>query len=285
METNYQLLDSGHFKKWEKVGPYFIVRPALGAVWSPHQPIETWKADAEFERNSSGKGKWRLHKRLPDSWSIDLNGLTLEIQLTDFGHLGLFAEHASNWDQLVPLCQKWSQSNDEVRVLNLFAYTGGVTLACAKGGASVTHLDASKTSVAWARKNAELSALSERPIRWIVDDVSGFVERELRRGKTYHGVVLDPPSFGRGSKGQLWKIEEHLIPLLESIKTLLVPENHFVLLSSHSPGYTPMALENLLAEQIGDGVLTCREMFVIDQNKKRLPSGAQAFLVFDKLHP
>lgn len=278
MSKDYQLLDSGNFKKWEQVGPYRLIRPALGAVWSPRQPESQWVADAEFVRNASGKGHWKVKNPLPDQWVIDYGPLSLEIQKTDFGHLGLFAEQVDNWNRLYELCKSWSSEVDDLKVLNLFAYTGGSSLACAKGGAGVTHLDASKTSVAWARKNAEHSGLAEAPIRWIVDDVSGFVEKELRRGKSYHGVILDPPSFGRGSKGQLWKIEEHLIPLLKNLRKLVPDEKHFVLLSSHSPGYTPTSLENLLRDHFGEGNFVSDEMYITDIEGRRLPSGAHSFL-------
>lgn len=195
-----------------------------------------------------------------------------------------FPEQDANWDKLHKLIQDQKR---EISVLNLFAYTGGSTLACASAGAKVVHLDASKTSVAWARENAEASGVANKPIRWIVDDVQKFVEREVRRGSKYHGIILDPPSFGRGTNNEVWQVEDHLVPLLENLKQILDDDYLFVLLSCHSNGYTPMALQNLLSDIVDtkQGILETREMTIAEQDSGRaLPSGASALFIRNSDH-
>ena len=279
----YTLLDSGNFQKLEQVGSARIVRPAAQAVWRPSLPEGEWRgADAIFTRFSGGDGRWeRRNRKVPESWSIAMPGSgTFVIKLTDFGHLGIFPEQQSNWQTLRDLVAKRRAAGHECNVLNLFAYTGGSTLACAAGGANVVHLDASKTSVAWARENAEASGLGDKPVRWITDDVQKFVSRELRRGSRYHGIILDPPSYGRGPKGEAWKIEEMLPPLLDELKQLIAPDFSFVLLSSHSTGYTPLALKNLLSDFATgkSSQFSAEEMIVTDQSGRALPSGASCLL-------
>lgn len=280
MSTIYQLIDAGNFKKLEKFGPYLISRPSAQAVWRPSLPHSEWKkADALFTRNTGGDGKWTIfNKKMKEAWQIDVDDIKMVIRLTDFGHTGIFPEH-HQLPILARNIEKRVSQNKEFKLLNLFAYTGAVSLVGAKAGASVTHIDASKTSVAWARENAEVSGLSDKPVRWIVEDVQKFVKREVKRGSKYHGVVLDPPSFGRGPKGDVWKIEEHLFSLLDDIKEILADDFSFVQLSAHSQGYTPVALENLLSEIIdtSKGKMTSFEMCVspVDSEKK-LPAGACA---------
>ena len=224
-----------------------------------------------------GDGKWTIHNQnLARNWIVDLDTLRLELSRTDFGHLGVFAEQQSNWRRLKALSQP------QMNILNLFAYTGASTLACARGGAAVVHVDASKTSVAWARKNADVNDLSSHPIRWIVDDVRKFVSREVRRGNRYHGIILDPPSFGRGSKSEVWKIEEHLPDLMDDLAKLLADDFKFVLLSSHSPGYTPAAMKNNLLPMLQghEGEFILEEMLIPETGSQRfLPSGAAVFFV------
>lgn len=284
MRQDYKLLDSGDFQKLEQVGPYKIVRPAAQAVWKPRLDKKEWSsADATFERFSGGDGKWTVRNRsLPKKWTIEQGPVTLEISLTDFGHLGIFPEQDANWDALHTLIANRRNSAGEMNVLNLFAYTGGSTLACAMAGAKVVHLDASKTSVSWARDNAKASGAEDKPIRWIVDDVQKFVEREVRRGSKYQGVILDPPSFGRGSNNEVWQIEDHMVPLLNNIQKILADDFLFILLSSHSNGYTPLALQNLLLGVVdgAEGRFEIGEMVVKEQGSGRvLPSGASALFV------
>jgi 23S rRNA (cytosine1962-C5)-methyltransferase len=286
MKYDYKLIDCGNFQKIEQVGPYRFVRPAAQAVWKPRLGSDVWKkVDAVFNRASGGDGKWTLQNRsLPEKWTIEQGPVKLVISLTDFGHLGIFPEQDANWDKLHKLIQDQKR---EISVLNLFAYTGGSTLACASAGAKVVHLDASKTSVAWARENAEASGVANKPIRWIVDDVQKFVEREVRRGSKYHGIILDPPSFGRGTNNEVWQVEDHLVPLLENLKQILDDDYLFVLLSCHSNGYTPMALQNLLSEIVDtkQGNLETREMTIAEQDSGRaLPSGASALFIRNQDH-
>jgi len=306
-ENAYKLLDCGNFMKLEQVGPWRIARPAAQAVWRPRLPEGEWRrVDASFERFKGGDGKWTVHNRkLPASWLLPCGPVTLNVKLTDFGHLGIFAEQDRNWPRLVDLVEaakdRVKPGADGVKsfnALNLFAYTGGSSLACARGGAHVVHVDASKTSVAWARENAEVSKLAEKPIRWIVDDVRKFVQREVRRGSKYHGIILDPPTYGRGVKGEIWQIEEHLPPLLDDLEQILADDFSFVMLCAHSTGYTPLALKNLVQDMLRPrGNLKCdhfaEEMVIVETNngvsgggamiepghERLLPSGAMCLTV------
>jgi 23S rRNA (cytosine1962-C5)-methyltransferase len=281
----YQLIDTGKFQKLEQVGPWRIVRPAMQAVWRPRLPEKEWSsADAIFTRFSGGDGRWEIRNRkLPEHWTIPVPAFgAMQIELTDFGHLGIFPEQHANWGRLSELIDPQVKAGRQIQVLNLFAYTGGSSLACARAGAHVVHLDASKTSVAWARTNAEVSGLQDKPVRWIVDDVQKFITRELRRGSKYHGIILDPPSFGRGPKGETWKIEEMLPPLLDDLSKLLADDYLFFLLSSHSEGYTPLALTNLVSEicPLGRGEIIADEMVVTEASSNRpLPSGASCMYI------
>ena len=252
MDTlKYELLDTGDFKRIESIGSFIISRPAPAAIWSLK---DSWpKLDAEFVRKSSGKGERKVYnKDFPESWLTDFNNLKFELKRTSFGHLGLFFEHATCWNDLFEFVDSAAHP---VKALNLFAYTGAATLALASKGVEAVHLDASKSSVQWARNNAELSGLEDKPVRWITDDAKAFVAKEVRRGSKYNMVILDPPTYGRGTKSQVWKIEEDLQPLLYDIRKLLIPGESMVLLTSHSPGYTPMALENVVRQ-----VFSCQRM-------------------------
>ncbi|MCX6124411.1 MAG: class I SAM-dependent methyltransferase [Proteobacteria bacterium] len=278
MRQDYRLIDSGNFQKLEQVGPYRVVRPSPQAVWTPRLSEEIWqKVDATFHRYSGGDGKWTIQNPgLPKKWTIEQGPVKLVISLTDFGHLGIFPEQDVNWTKLHELI-KAQQMTSDFNVLNLFAYTGGSTLACAAAGAKVVHLDASKTSVNWGRENAEASGAGSAHVRWIVDDVQKFVEREVRRGSKYQGVILDPPSFGRGTNNEVWQIEQHLVPLLNNIKALLADDHLFILLSSHSAGYTPIALKNLIMNivNLDKAKFEAHEMLVQEHETGRaLPSGA-----------
>lgn len=284
MSSTYKILDCGDFHKLEQVGPYRLHRPAASAVWRPSLSKGEWQDhDALFERDRGGEGEWtRKNKKMRDHWDVEIGDLKFRIRLTGFGHLGIFPEQQDNWAELQEIISARKPKSDEFKVLNLFAYTGGSTLAAASAGASVVHLDASKTSVTWARENAEISGLSDKPVRWIVDDVQDFVSRELRRGSKYQGIILDPPSYGRGPKKQIWKIEDHLNPLLEQLSQLMADDFCFWLLSSHSQGYTPIAHENQLRQAIGNrfgGEYRSREMVLASANDQLLPSGSSTLFV------
>jgi 23S rRNA (cytosine1962-C5)-methyltransferase len=280
IKDSYHLIDSGNFRKLEAVGPYRISRPAAQAIWEPKLPRGEWaKVDASFTRGQGGDGSWEiLNSKLPDHWILEIPPIRMVAKLTDFGHIGIFPEH-HHWEKLEQQVKRKLDANEEFNVLNLFAYTGALTIAAASFGAKVVHVDASKTSVSWARENAEASNLGAAPIRWIIDDVQKFVAREVRRGSKYDAVVLDPPSFGRGPKGDLWKIEDHLILLMKDIRKILADDYSFLQLSSHSQGMTPIALENLLFDIVGNerGRIFSEEMCIADQAQSRnLPSGACA---------
>lgn len=275
--AGYHLLDTGHGAKLEQLGPYRLVRPAPQALWRPTQPPEVWEtAVACYRRHSSGAGAWTCKRALPPAWTVTYGDLKLKVKLTDFGHVGFFAEHGVHWQWVR---QRLLTARRPIRLLNAFAYTGGMSLAAALAGASVVHLDAAEGIVAWARDNAQLCGLAEAPIRWIVEDVSKFLTREVRRGHRYDAIVLDPPSFGRGSKGEVWKLERDVPALLDLCSQVLSPEPLFVLLSAHTPGVTPLVLAHLLADMLGPcgGLLTSMEMVIpYHDGTQVLPSGALA---------
>jgi len=286
-QSGYQLIDSGHFRKLEQVGPYRLIRPSAQAVWKPHLGASGWdQADAEFIRSSHGEGRWKLrNKKMPAQWTISLQGeLNMLIRLTDFGHIGIFPEHHYGSDFKAMI--QSHKGKEPFKILNLFAYTGAVSLLSASLGAEVVHVDASKTSVQWARDNAAGNPEKDLRIRWITDDVKKFVARELRRGSRYQGIILDPPSFGRGARGEVWKIEDDLPPLLDSLSQLMADDARFIKLSAHSPGFTPVALENLLKSCFSGKEQTFQSFEMLTPssagNMLPLPSGACSFLSFRK---
>jgi 23S rRNA (cytosine1962-C5)-methyltransferase len=273
-KDDYELIDSGEGYKLERFGPYVLSRPCAQAVWKKSLPDSTWKnADASFCRIDDKR--WEKTGSLPDSWEIETSGIKFKLSPTEFGHLGIFAEQKPFWEKLLSCKQE-----RPLRVLNLFAYSGGSTLAAAKAGCEVCHLDASKGMVAWARENAALNNLANAPIRWIVEDVQKFIDREIRRESLYDVIVLDPPTFGRGAKGEVFKIETDIIPLLTSCKKLLTKKPHLILFSCHTPGFTPTALENLLKQIFSDlpGIMKSGEMLL--QGPMSIPSGTYAYIDF-----
>ena len=277
----YILLDSGFCKKLAQVGEYRIIRPALNAFWKPSLPETEWlKADAIFERESSGGGIWSwAHGRNPGSnteWTVRWGDVNLNIKPTAFGHLGFFAEQARNWQWLRDCIGKM---NFHPQTLNLFAYSGGATIAMAQAGAEVCHLDASKGIIEWAKKNQMLNPETDRHIRWICDDAMKFAAREERRGHRYNGIVLDPPSFGRGAQGQVWKIEEGLADLLDSCKKILdTRQPFFILLSCHSQGFSATSLGRILSEVFPEqkDCVDAGEMLIPEHSGNFLPAGLYA---------
>jgi len=249
--TDYALLDSGAFQKLERFGSVVLSRPCAQAVWRPALPKSEWQeATATFFRD--GGNQWRGRDRLPESWTIQVDGTQFHLSSTDFGHLGIFPEQRDQWQRIHEVCTQFHQTHKRpARVLNLFAYSGGSTLAAALAGAEVCHVDAAKGMVDWARKNAALNQLDGHPIRWIVDDVTKFLEREHRRERSYDLIILDPPTYGRGAKGEVFKIETDLPPLLTVIGKLLSDTPLGVLLSCHTPELTPTALHHLLLQHYG----------------------------------
>ncbi len=249
--NGYELLDSGSFQKLERFGSVVLSRPCAQAVWQQTLAKADWqKVTATFFRE--GGNQWRGRDNLPETWTIEVDGTKFQLSSTDFGHLGIFPEQRDQWRRIREVCTEYAKRhNRPARVLNLFAYSGGSTLAAALAGAEVCHVDASKGMVDWARKNATLNGLEEKPVRWIVDDVTKFLERELRRDRQYDLLILDPPSYGRGAKGEVFKIENDLPPLLALLGKLMSPEPLGVLLSCHTPELTPISLHHLLQQQFG----------------------------------
>ena len=273
---DYELIDSGNGRKLERFGCYTLDRPCAQAVWSPANSSNWDCADASFSRKDGLK--WHGRDNLPSSWEVTIHGVRMKLATTDFGHLGVFPETRTIWDEIRNSLVLESQKRSEpVYFLNLFAYSGGATLAAAQGGAHCCHVDASKGMVQWARENAELNNLNKHPIRWIVDDVNKFLEREQRRGRRYDAILLDPPSFGRGKKGELYKIEQALIETLSLVKAVLSKNPVFVYLTSHTLGFTPIVLNNLLCQCLSSGTIEHCEMLLtgIDQVLP-VPNGASA---------
>ena len=240
---DYELIDCGGGEKLERWGKYLLVRPDPQAIWQTLRTDKRWqRPDGRYARSSTGGGQW-AKKDVPERWTVDYKGLTFNIKPMNFKHTGLFPEQAANWDWAGELIRK---AGRPVSVLNLFAYTGGATVACAAAGASVCHVDAAKGMVAWAKENAQSSGVHDRPIRWIVDDCGKFVERELRRGRTYDAVIMDPPSYGRGPSGEIWKLEENLWPFMELVTRILSDKPLFFLINSYTTGLAPSVLTYIL---------------------------------------
>ena len=246
---DYRLIDTSGGDRLEKWGSVTLIRPDPQVIWENPNPAPEWdSADAKYNRSSSGGGSWDYRKKLPESWNIRYGELTFLVKPTGFKHTGLFPEQAVNWE----LCKKLiTGAGREINVLNLFAYTGGATLACAAAGAKVCHLDAVKNMVEWGKENARLSGLSGKPIRWITDDAMKFLGREIRRGNRYDGIILDPPSYGRGTNGELWKLEDCIFELMQRVTELLTDKPLFVLLNSYTTGLSPSVMSYLLKMTVG----------------------------------
>jgi 23S rRNA (cytosine1962-C5)-methyltransferase len=279
--NDYELLDSGGFQKLERFGAVTLARPCAQAVWQPQLPETLWrKATARFFRDGQ-KTRWSGREHLPATWNIGVDGMVFRLSSTDFGHLGIFPEQREQWCLIRELATTFADRHGRpARIINLFAYSGGSTLAAAHGGAEVCHVDASKGMVEWARQNAALNALEGAPIRWIVDDVAKFLEREERRGRRYDSVILDPPSYGRGARGEIFKIESDLPLLLRSIRRLLSDTPLGVLLSCHTPELTPIALSHLLAQELAGvpgGRIEHGEMLLRGPSDRVLPVPSGSF--------
>ncbi len=243
----YEVIDCSRGEKLERWGDYILLRPDPQVIWQTEKKDRRWhKLNAHYHRSSRGGGNWEFFS-LPEQWDIRYRDLTFRLKPFSFKHTGLFPEQAVNWDWF---SEKIRRAGRPVKVLNLFAYTGGATLAAAAAGAAVTHVDASKGMVTWARENASVSGLSDRPVRWLVDDCVKFVEREIRRGNHYDGIIMDPPSYGRGPKGEIWKIEEKIFPLVELCEKLLSDNPLFFLINSYTTGLQPAVLAYMLGSVI-----------------------------------
>jgi 23S rRNA (cytosine1962-C5)-methyltransferase len=240
----YEILDMADGEKLERWGDIILIRPDPQIIWKNKLKPELWKkAHAHYHRSKSGGGEWEYIKKVPDSWQIKYKDLIFNLKPMGFKHTGLFPEQAVNWDFMI---QKIKEAKREVKVLNLFAYTGGATVACSYAGASVCHVDSSKGMTAWAKENLLTSNLSDKPVRFIIDDVIKFVQREIRRGSKYDAIVMDPPSYGRGASGEVWNIEDNLYPLVELCSKLLSDDPLFFLINSYTTGLSSTILSNIL---------------------------------------
>ena len=244
---DYEILDCSGGEKLERWGDYILVRPDPQVLWdTPRTPREWKPINGHYHRSSKGGGEWEFFD-LPKQWSINYKELTFNLKPFNFKHTGLFPEQATNWDWF---SDKIKQANRPIKVLNLFAYTGGATLAAAKAGAHVTHVDASKGMVTWAKENAVSSNLQDAPIRWLVDDCLKFVEREIRRGNHYDAIIMDPPSYGRGPGGEIWKIEDSIHPFIKKCAKILSDKPLFFLVNSYTTGLAPAVLTYLLSTEL-----------------------------------
>lgn len=276
----YRILDTSEQEKLETWNGISLVRPDPQVIWKTPKKHPLWhRADGHYSRSSSGGGSWSFVKKLPVSWKMPYEplGLTFKIQPTGFKHTGLFPEQAVNWDWMT---QHIQGAKRPISVLNLFAYTGGATLACAAAGATVCHVDASKGMVQWARENAALSCLTDKPVRWIVDDCEKFVAREIRRGRRYDAVIMDPPSYGRGPGGEVWKLEENIYDLVQLCAGVLSNMPLFFLLNSYTTGLSPAVMGYLLGSvlkpKFGGNVTADEIGLPVEQSGMVLPCGSTA---------
>lgn len=272
---DYEVIDTSKGEKLERWGKYILLRPDPQVLWDTPKKNPAWKhLNAHYHRSKKGGGEWEFFD-LPEQWSIHYRDLTFHLKPFSFKHTGLFPEQAANWDWFSDLIKN---ANRPVKVLNLFAYTGGATCAAAKAGASVTHVDASKGMVTWAKENAQASGLADAPIRWIVDDCVKFVEREIRRGNHYDAIIMDPPSYGRGPKGEIWKIEEKIHPFIALCEQLLSDDPLFFLVNSYTTGLAPAVLTYLISTEVvakHGGTVTSDEIGLpVSSNGLILPCGA-----------
>ena len=257
---DYEVLDTSGGEKLERWGKYVLVRPDPQVIWNTPKDDPLWrKYDARYARSSTGGGKW-ANLRLPEHWQVKYRELTFNVKPMNFKHTGVFPEQAANWDFIMETIRG---AGRPINALNLFAYTGGATLACAAAGASVCHVDAAKGMVAWAKENAKSSGLEDRPIRWIVDDCAKFVEREIRRGRRYDAIIMDPPSYGRGPSGEIWKLEENLWPFVQLVSQVLSDKPLFVIINSYTTGLAPSVvgyiMDSIFTKRFG-GRSECGEL-------------------------
>lgn len=280
--NDYEVIDCSKGEKLERWGDYLLVRPDPQVIWDTPKKETGWrKMNGHYHRSSKGGGEWEFFQ-LPKEWTIQYSlpinkKLTFHLKPFSFKHTGLFPEQAANWNWFSKLIADAVSKGRQVKVLNLFAYTGGATLAAAAAGASVTHVDASKGMVTWAKENAISSGLKDAPIRWLVDDCVKFVEREIRRGNHYDAIIMDPPSYGRGPKGEIWKIEESVYPLIQLCSQILTDNPLFFLINSYTTGLQPAVLSYMISTVLGtaNGTVTASEIGLpVSSNGLVLPCGA-----------
>lgn len=273
---DYRILDTGDGMKLEAWGDIILARPDPQVIWEKEKPWLWKNADAVYTRSSKGGGAWEFKNKLPESWKVTVGGLRFIVRPTGFKHTGLFPEQSANW----AFMQGLLKNRPGAKVLNLFAYTGGATLACAEAGAQVVHVDAAKGMVQWAKENAEVSGLRECPTRWIVDDCLKFVLREQRRGNRYDGILMDPPSYGRGADGQIWKMEDDVFHLIKETAKLLTDDPLFFMISSYTTGLSDVVVRNMLqmtvAKQHGGEIDSGSLVIPIKDSRIFLPCGNTA---------
>lgn len=271
---DYEIIDMSDGEKLERWGDIVLIRPDPQIIWKEKSFSEKWKtAFARYSRSNTGGGSWEYNKKVPDSWQIKYKNLIFNIKPMGFKHTGLFPEQAVNWDWMI---NKIKSEKREIKVLNLFAYTGGATVACLSAGASVCHVDSSKGIVTWAKENVNSSGLGEKPVRYIIDDVTKFVEREIRRGSKYDAVIMDPPSYGRGKNGEVWQFEDNISDLVQICSKVLTEEPLFFLINSYTTGISSKVLEDILSLKLKDknGKLSSGELGLsMTDSKLVLPCG------------
>lgn len=272
---DYEVIDTGGGEKLERWGDIILRRPDPQIIWPLAHETAKWRdVHGHYHRSAAGGGEWDMKKAIPKDWKINYGKLKFHLRPTNFKHTGLFPEQATNWSWMM---DKISAANRPIQVLNLFAYTGGATVAAASVGASVVHVDAAKGMVQWAKENVQLSGLTERPVRFITDDVFKFVQREQRRGSKYDAIIMDPPSYGRGPNGEMWKLETNLYPFLESCMEIMSDKPLFMLINSYTTGISPTVLRNMLSMTMGKrygGKLTSGEIGLpITSSGLNLPCG------------
>ena len=275
---DYELLDCSSGERLERWGNVTLIRPDPQVIWKTPKKHPAWRrADAVYHRSSSGGGNWEIKNKIPSFWSIDYGDLSFNVKTMGFKHTGIFPEQAVNWDFAI---NKIKSAKRPVKVLNMFAYTGAATLACLSAGASVCHVDASKGMVQWAKENAVKSGLADKPVRWLVDDCVKFVQREQRRGNKYDGIIMDPPSYGRGPGGEVWKLEEQLYSLVELCMPILSDDALFFILNSYTTGLSPAVMEYLLGimlkKRFGGKVSSSEIGLHVTESGMTLPCGSTA---------
>ena len=270
---DYEILDMANGEKLERWGNVILIRPDPQIIWNKKEHEEKWKtANAIYNRSKTGGGSWQYKKKMPSEWKIKYKDLTFNIKPMGFKHTGLFPEQAVNWDWMI---NKIKEAKRDIKVLNLFAYTGGATVACLSAGASVCHVDSSKGMVSWSKENVNASGLKDRPVRYIVDDVVKFVNREIRRGNKYDAIIMDPPSYGRGAKGEVWRFEEDIASLVELCMQVMSDKPLFFLINSYTTGISAKVLENILRINMKqDGIFESGEVGLpMKDSKIVLPCG------------
>ena len=276
--ADYELLDTSGGERLERWGDIILIRPDPQIIWNTEKKDKRWfSAHARYIRSQKGGGRWEVYKNLPDRWNIKYDNLSFNVRTMGFKHTGVFPEQATNWDFATDIIRK---SDRELSVINLFGYTGCATLACLEAGARVCHVDASKGMVQWARDNAQESGLADKPVRWLVDDCIKFVQRELRRGNRYDGIIMDPPSYGRGPGGEVWKLEEEIYSFIELSAQLLSEDAEFFILNSYTAGLSPSVmlyiLSSVIVPKLG-GKVTCDEIGLpVSASGQVLPCGSTA---------